>query len=103
MPSISIHEAVEKLTRAVESMAPYDLLDFYNEVFPEAQKSALSERGRGAVEKQRILEHFAAGLEIDEILDFWRVAFPGSRKVEYDDETDTISYRAPHEVVEYDG
>jgi hypothetical protein len=92
MPTLSPHEATEKLTRSVERMDANELLDFYNDVFLQERKSELSPVDSGADDRRKILDYIAQGLEIEEILDFWYVVLPGSRNVYYDDEDSMIHY-----------
>ncbi len=100
MPAVSPREAIEKLIQVVERMDADDLLDFHNEVFPQERKSELSPKDSGADDRRKILDYIAQGLEIEEILDFWYVVFPGSRNVGYDENDQTIHYTKASEVVE---
>ena len=45
------------------------------------------------------MDYLGRGLEIEEILDLWNVAFPAARNVYYDDETETIHYNNEPESV----
>jgi hypothetical protein len=87
MPELSACEAIAKLTRAVEGMSPDDLLDFHNELLPRERKSELSAGDAGASDRRKILDYFGRGLEIEEILDLWNVAFPETYNVHFDDES----------------
>lgn len=101
MPAISTREAVEKLTRAVEGMHPDDLLEFYNELFPASSKSEVSPEDGGAGDRGKILQQIQRGLEVEEILDLWNVAFPQDRKVYYDEEADAIHFDEEPEALQY--
>ena len=92
MPDLSTREAVEKLIRAVESMKSYGLLDFYNEIFPTEPKSKLNPADAGAGDRRKVIDYIIMGLEIEEIVDLWNVAFPETCNVYYDDETATIHF-----------
>ncbi len=96
MPTLSPREATERLIRSVEGMDADDLLDFHNEVFPQDRKSQLD---AGADDRRKILDYITRGLEIEEILDFWSVAFPNSYNVHFDDEDRTIHYSELSEAV----
>lgn len=98
MPDLSTREAAERLVRAVESMESYDLLDFYNEVFPEVPRSQLDAADAGAGDRRKVIDYIVKGLEIEEIVDLWNVAFPETCNVYYDDETATIHYSEEPEV-----
>jgi hypothetical protein len=99
MPKLSARKAVERLTEAVGRMNPDDLLDFHNEVFPRERKSDLSPPESGLSDRRKILEYLNRGLEIEEILDFWKVAFPETSNVSFDDETQEIRYSELTEAV----
>jgi hypothetical protein len=99
MPDLPTREAVERITRAVEAMGPDDLLDFHNELFPRERKSKLSTSDLGASDRRKILEYLSRGLEIEEFLDLWNVAFPGTSHVYYDDETEKIHYSELSEAI----
>jgi len=71
-------------------MGPDDLLDFHNELFPEEPESELDPKDGVAAVRKKVTDYLGRGLEIEEILDLWNVAFPEARNVYYDDETDTI-------------
>jgi len=101
MPAVTTREATERLTRAVEGMGADDLLDFHNEVFPRERQSELSSSDAGGSERRKILEYMARGLEVEEILDFWRVAFPETHHVSFDDETEMIQYSDSPQAVRY--
>ena len=99
MPAITTSEAIARLIRAVEAMPPDDLLEFYNELFPEAPKSEVTPPGDGSSDRQRIVEHLNRGVEIEEILDLWNVAFPEDRAVYYDDEGMVVRYNEEPEFL----
>jgi len=76
-----------------------DLLDFYNEVFPMVRKAELDPSSTGEADRQKILEYIRRGLAIEEILDLWNVAFPGSYNVHFDDEDRAIHYSESTEAI----
>ncbi len=92
MPALSRREATERLVQSVESMDVDDLLDFHNELFPQDRKSELGPGEAEAADRRKILEYIGRGLEVEEIVDLWNVAFPDSYNVHYDDEAGSIQY-----------
>jgi hypothetical protein len=92
MPTLARREAIEKLTQAVQGMSHDDLLDFHNELFPEEPESELGPNDRANAVRKKVTDSLGRGLEVEEILDLWNVAFPEAWNVSYDDETDTIRY-----------
>jgi hypothetical protein len=99
MAAVERRDAIEALTRAVQGMGPDDLLDFHNELFPKEPESALDPKGGVAAVRKKVTDYLGRGLEIEEILDLWNVAFPEARNVYYDDETDTIYYNNEREPI----
>ena len=93
MPAISTREAVERLTRAVEEMSPDDLAAFYDELFPVGSLPAEPVRNPVRDDRKAILDYLPKGLEIEEIVGLWSVAFPLARDVHYDEEAEMIRYR----------
>jgi hypothetical protein len=92
MPTLAKKEAVEKLIQAARAMDLDDLLDFHNEVFPEDQIPVLDKQNGSTAVRQKVLAYLGRGIEVEEILDLWNVAFPEAWNVSYDDETDTLQY-----------
>jgi hypothetical protein len=92
MPTLSKPAAIEKLTDAVKGMRPDDLLDFHNELFPMEPQPKLDPKDGVAAVRKKITDYLGQGLEVEELLDLWNVAFPEACNVEYDDETDMIHY-----------
>jgi len=99
MPALERRDAIETLTRAVQGMGPDDLLDFHNELFPAEPESELDPKDGVAAVRKKVTDYLGRGLEIEEILDLWNVAFPEARKVYYDDETETIHYNNEPESI----
>ena len=101
MPTMTASEATEKIIRVVEQMDLDNLADFYHEVFPERPKPNLVPPATGEQELRKILDYTTLGLAPEEILDFWRVAFPGAGWIEFDDDTLEFHYSESPEVVEF--
>lgn len=92
MPDLERRDAIETLKQAVRKMGPDDLLDFHNELFPQEPKSVLKQKDDVTVVQRKVMDYLSRGLEIEEILDLWNVAFPEDRNVCYDDETGMIHF-----------
>lgn len=92
MPALAKREAIARLTQAAQRMSPDDLLEFHNELFPESPESQVDPNGGVDAVARKVADYLRRGLEVEEILDLWNVAFPGDWNVSYDDETDTIHY-----------
>jgi len=99
MPALERQDAIETLMRAVPGMGPDDLLDFHNELFPAEPESELDPKDGVAAVRKKVTDYLGRGLEIEEILDLWNVAFPEARNVYYDDETETIHYNNEPESI----
>ena len=80
-------------------MPLYDLLDFHNELFPEEPKADRGAPDGGEVVRRKVLEYLRRGIEVEEILDLWNVAFPETWNVSYDEDSDTIQYLNELEAV----
>jgi hypothetical protein len=100
MPTIAKAEAVEKLTQAARGMGLDDLMDFHNELFPEDQIAELDQDNGCATVRQKVLDYLGRGIEVEELLDLWNVAFPEAWNVSYNDETDTLQYQLEPEAIE---
>ena len=92
MVTIPKTEAVRRLSENIASMDSDDLREVYNELFPSDPMSRhqIAEGMEPFV--KRIHEHIAKGLELEEIVDLWRVVFPELRKPSFGDDTDTIQF-----------
>jgi hypothetical protein len=99
MPTLAKGEAVEKLIESARGMGLDDLLDFHNELFPEDQIADLDQPNGCTTVRQKVLDYLGRGIEVEEILDLWNVAFPEAWNVSYDDETDTLQYLIEPEAI----
>ena len=99
MATITKQQAVDRLTQAVGKAHPDDLVEIYNELFPEkpTTEDKANEHPSGLVE--RIVAHIASGLEVEEILDLWNVVFPTQRRVWFDEDEGLIHYQEKIEPV----
>jgi hypothetical protein len=81
MPTLSTDEAAERLAEVVEKAKPTALAEFYAEHFPERPAAT-------APTATELVRHICGGLEAEELVDLWNVAFPADRNVWYDEEED---------------
>ena len=92
MPSISKNEADKRLTREIEQLEIDDLVEVYNELFPEEDVTL----GDNAVGRDTlataIRDYICQGLQSEEIVDLWNVVFPKDRNVWFDDAEDTLRF-----------
>jgi hypothetical protein len=100
MPAVNKDQALELLTRQVEeNLGTDELLEVYNEVFPDdpcTEEDAEADSGRLV---EQLADHVNSGLEIDEIMDLWRLILPGHRNLWYDEEEEMIHYNEKAETV----
>ena len=100
MQTLTKKKAVEALTEEVRKAPPDDLVEIYNELFPrEPTTEKAAERDPRSL-TTKILGHIENGLEVEEILDLWRVVFPGSREVWFDEEKNRLHYEQDEEAVQ---
>ena len=86
MSMITLDAATEKLTEAVGQMPPDELVQIYNELFPD-EPAADDESGLNVSPLfEQIVSHFGRGLEPEEVVDLWNVAFPEDHDVYYNEE-----------------
>ena len=85
MPVLSKSDAADRLATRVENAKPSDLVEFYEELFPEKS-------GVLGVTAKDIVVHIRNGLEAEEVVDLWNVVFPRDRNVWYDEVEQTIHY-----------
>lgn len=90
MATITKDQAVRRITESVPKLPLEDLVEVYNDIFLEERATEEEVRKNRNSIQNRIDDHIRRGLEIEEILDLWRVFFPQDRNVFYDDETNTI-------------
>jgi len=92
MSAVATPVAVERLIQAIEDMHADDLVEAYNELFPEEPLSQDEAYEDVIPVVERIVNHINRGLEVEELLDLWNVVFPKHRNVAYDEETEAISF-----------
>jgi hypothetical protein len=92
MAVISIDQAVEKLACAVEGMPADDLVQVYNELFPEeptTDEEACEDVGPLSA---HIAGRVSRGLEPEEVVDLWSVVFPAHRAVYFNEEENLLHF-----------
>ena len=100
MPVITKEQALELLTNEVQDKLGADeLLEVYNEVFPDDPYTAEEVEEDSGPLIEQLVDHINGGLEIDEVMDLWRLIFPKHRNVWYDDEEERIHYNEEPEAV----
>jgi hypothetical protein len=92
MPAIAKDEAVVRLTTAIQAAPADEMVEIYNEMFPRKAVPKEAAAADVAPLLAKVNEHIRQGLEIEEIVDLWRVVFPKSRRLHFDEETESIRY-----------
>jgi hypothetical protein len=88
MRTVSVDAASEKLTGAVGGMDADDLLQVYNELFPDDPATD----GDTAPLVEHIVDHISHGLEPEEVVDLWNVVFPQDREVYFNEEDNLLHF-----------
>ncbi len=99
MAAITKQEAVDRLTQAVKKAQPDDLVEIYNDLFPEKPTTEDAANKDPAALVKKIAAHIDDGLEVEEILALWNVIFPTHRRVWFDEDEGTIHYDEKNEPV----
>jgi hypothetical protein len=103
MPVVTEEQALELLTNGVqEKLPPVEVLEVYNEVFPEDRYTEEQARQDPSRLKERLVQRIHSGLGIDEVIDLWGVVFPRDRNVWYNEEEERIHYNEDVEAVSSD-
>jgi len=97
MATITMTQAVARLTQAVALARPDDLAEIFNELFPERPTTEDEATADPSSLRKKVLAHIDRGLEVQEILDLWHVIFPMHRRVWFDEDEGVIHY---HEKIE---
>ena len=85
MHEISLADAAERIAAFAEGAAPDYLAELAGELTPERPR-------REGVCAADLARRIRGGLEAEELVDLWNVAFPRCRRVHYDEELDKICY-----------
>jgi hypothetical protein len=100
MATITKRQAVDRLTQAVKKANPDDLVEIYNELFPEKPITEHEAKEDPSAVVKKIVAHIDRGLEVEEILDLRYVILPKHHRVWFDEEEGLIHY---DEVIEQVG
>jgi hypothetical protein len=100
MPTLAKKQAVEHLVAKVEKAPADELVEIYNELFPEHPTSEAEARPNVAAFRKKVLAYIDQGLEVEEILDLWNVIFPKDRDIWFDEQKKKIRYVEGDNAVE---
>jgi hypothetical protein len=98
MPVVTKDKALELLSGEVQKFDADELLEVYNEVFPDHPGSEAKAHEVPSPLAQQLIDHIHSGLEIDQIIDLWGVILPGHRNLWYDEEEEKIHYNEAEAV-----
>lgn len=101
MATMTKGQAVDRLTHAIKKGNSYDLVEIYNELFPEkptTEDEAIADPS-GILNK--VIAHIELGLEDQEVLDLLHVVFPLYREVWFDEEEGLVHYTEKLDRVYY--
>src|SRR5581483_11756764 len=99
MATITKRQAVDRLTEAVKEAQPDDLVEIYNELFPEKPITQDKAKKDPSALIKKIAAHIDSGLEVEEVLDLWHVIFPKYRSVFFDEDEGLLHYTEKIEPV----
>jgi hypothetical protein len=99
MPVVTQDKALELLTNEVEKFGADELLEVYNEVFPDDPYTLEEAREDATPLIKRLADRINSGLGIAEIIDLWAVICPRHRNVWYDEVEERIHYSEGAEAV----
>ena len=97
MPTIPLDEAARRITDEVKEMANDDVVEAYNELFPDEPASDQTANGNAASLVARIVDRIKRRIEPEELVDLWNVVFPKDRQVYYDESSRLVHYE-PEQV-----
>ena len=92
MATITKQLAVDRVAQAVKEAHPDDLVEIYNELFPENPTTKDAANKNSSALLKKIVAHIDGGLEVEEILDLWHVIFPKHRAVWFDEDECLLHY-----------
>src|SRR6266487_4637967 len=92
MAAIKKQQAVEQLIHAVEKAHADDLVEIYNELFPDRPTTEHEANKHPSVLVKKIIAHIHGGLEVQEVLDLWNVIFPAPRRAWFEEDSDLVHY-----------
>jgi hypothetical protein len=92
MSAIKKDQAVSKLITAIHAMQLDDIAEVCNELFPESPTDTTRVKEDPQRFQKQVFDYIDKGLEVEEILDLWRVVFPKDRRVRFNEETSELTY-----------
>ena len=99
MPVVTKEQALKLLTDEVqEKLGADELLEVYNEVFPDSPYTEEVHEDVTPLIKP-LVDHINSGLEIDVLMELWRLIFTKHRNVWYDEEEERIHYNEETEAI----
>jgi len=103
MPVITKAQALELMTTEVqEKLGADELLEVYNEVFPDDPSTAEEAEEDSWPLIEQLVDHINGGQAIDEVMDLWGLIFPKHHNVWYDDEEERIHFNEEPEAVPFE-
>jgi hypothetical protein len=100
MPVVTKEQALELMTNEVqEKLGADELLEVYNEVFPDDSHTEEEAREDATPLIEQLVARINSGLEIDVLMDLWRLICPRHRNLWYDDVEDRLHYNEETEAV----
>jgi hypothetical protein len=90
MSAITRDQAVERLTREIKALEPYDLAETYNELFPSRPTTEAAARQNGNQILGQIMQHIDRGLLPEQIESLWNLLLSKECWVYYNEETDAL-------------
>jgi hypothetical protein len=93
MPVVTKEQALELLTNEVqEKLGADELLEVYNELFPDDPYTEEETHKDVTPLIEQLVDHINCGLEIDELMDLWRLIVPKHYNLWYDEVKERIHY-----------
>lgn len=92
MATLKRDKAVQTLSGRLDELGADDIVEVYNELFPEAATTVETAHQQAIPPFEKIVQHVHSGLEAEEIVDLWNVLFPRYRNVWYDEDEDLLHF-----------
>ena len=100
MPVVTQDKAQQLLTDKVqEKLGAEELLEVYNELFPDDPYTEEEAHEDRTPFIEQLVAHINSGLEVDELIDLWRLIIPRHHNVWYDEVEERLHYEEPAEAV----
>jgi hypothetical protein len=93
MPAVTPARALELMAQEVrERFGADEVLEVYNELFPRDRRTGEHAPDGSVPLVQRLVDHINSRVELDEIMELWRLIFLNYRNVWYNEIDDQIEY-----------